>query len=118
MRVLRAYAWPGNIRELFAALERAALYTDDGRIEAQHLPADVRSALDGDERRYRADHSTDDERASIQAALAHADGVVSRAAELLGMGRTTLWRKMRLYGLASGSDTDDRRLPETPDVLP
>lgn len=41
----------------------------------------------------------EDERAAIEAALAHADGGLSRAAELLGMGRTTLWRKMRAYGM-------------------
>lgn len=108
MRVLRAYRWPGNVRELFAALESAALYADEGRIEAQHLPADVRAALDGDERRYRADPSSDDERVSIEAALAHAGGIVSRAAELLGMGRTTLWRKMRLFGLTADAGLEER----------
>jgi transcriptional regulator of acetoin/glycerol metabolism len=41
----------------------------------------------------------EDERAAIEAALAHADGTLSRAAELLGMGRTTLWRKIRSYGI-------------------
>lgn len=106
MRVLRSYRWPGNVRELFAALESAALYADEGRIEAQHLPADVRASLDSDERRYRAGQSTDDERASIEAALAHAGGVVSRAAEVLGMGRTTLWRKMRLYGIGAATTAE------------
>lgn len=109
MRVLRAHSWPGNVRELLAALERAALYADDGRIEAQHLPADVRSALDSDPPRYRASPSLDDERASITAALAHAGGVVTHAAELLGMGRTTLWRKMRLYGLGTEVAPQDAR---------
>jgi len=38
------------------------------------------------------------------AALEHSGGMVSRAAELLGMGRTTLWRKLKAYGIATGSD--------------
>ena len=107
MRVLRAYHWPGNVRELFAALESAAIYADSGRIEAQDLPADVRAALDVDdhERRYRAMPSTHDERLAIVDALSHANGVVSRAADVLGMGRTTLWRKMKSYGISpSGAD--------------
>ena len=101
MRVLRAYLWPGNVRELFAALESAAIYADTGRIEAQDLPPDVRAALDVDDhdRRYRATPSTDDERLVILSALTHANGVISRAAEVLGMGRTTLWRKMKTYGI-------------------
>ncbi len=51
------------------------------------------------EGRYRADAASDDERAAIISALEKADGVRTRAADLLGMGRTTLWRKMKQYGL-------------------
>jgi two-component system response regulator HydG len=107
MRMLRAYEWPGNVRELLAALESAAIRTDGDRIEAQHLPEEVRSALDRDETRtdrYRATFAADDERASILAALTEAADNRSRAAEILGMSRTTLWRKMKQYGIASESD--------------
>ena len=114
MRVLRAYQWPGNVRELFAALESAAIYADTGRIEAQDLPPDVRAALDVDDhgRRYRAAPSTEDERMAIVSALTHANGVISRAAEVLGMGRTTLWRKMKSYGISpSGFEERDPLAP-------
>ncbi len=102
MRVLRAYAWPGNVRQLFAAIESAAIHAGFGRIEAQHLPPEVRRAVEGDEssRRYRASSPEAEERASIEAALSETEGVVTRAAEMLGMGRTTLWRKLKFYGLA------------------
>jgi transcriptional regulator of acetoin/glycerol metabolism len=49
--------------------------------------------------RYRTAGPEENERAAIEAALAHSGGALSRAAELLGMGRTTLWRKIRSYGI-------------------
>ena len=100
MRLLQAYAWPGNVRELLAAIESAAIRAGGARIEAQHLPADVRESREtAASRRYRSELPTDEERDRIVAALAAADGVRARAAEILGMGRTTLWRKMRSYGI-------------------
>jgi two-component system response regulator HydG len=101
LRALRTHHWPGNVRELFAALETAAITAGFGRIEVQHLPAAVREAVVTQlEVRYRAPASQDAERSAIVAALEHSGGAVSRAAELLGMGRTTLWRKLKAYGIA------------------
>jgi DNA-binding NtrC family response regulator len=99
MRLLREYSWPGNVRQLMSAVESAAISASGGRIEAQHLHEDLRAGSDAPSLRYRSAGPEDDERAAIEAALNHAGGTVSRAAELLGMGRTTLWRKMRAYGL-------------------
>lgn len=105
VRVLRAYAWPGNVRELFAALELAAIHASFSRIETQHLPTAVRDAAAArHEPRYRAPGSENAERSAIVAALEHSGGAVARAAELLGMGRTTLWRKLKAYGIAVASD--------------
>jgi DNA-binding NtrC family response regulator len=103
MRLLQAYEWPGNVRELFSILESATLRAGEGRIDAQHLPVEVRSmASDGHDTlmaRYRAAGGDADERTRILAALDAAHGVRARAAEILGMGRTTLWRKLRQLGL-------------------
>jgi two-component system response regulator HydG len=100
MRLLRQYQWPGNVRQLIAALESAAISAGEGgRIEAQHLPDEIRDSQETHGARYKASSAPDDERAAIEAALAHTGGTLSRAAELLGMGRTTLWRKMRAYGI-------------------
>ena len=103
MRLLRAFDWPGNVRQLLGVLERAAIEAGHGKIEAQHLPPELRegaaSMAGAREIRYRADAPAETERAAIAAALAETGGAIARAAELLGMGRTTLWRKLRQYGL-------------------
>jgi DNA-binding NtrC family response regulator len=100
LRLLASYSWPGNVRELVSALESAVIRAEGGtRIDAHHLPDEVRSPAGDGLDRYRAAPS-DDERQAIEAALKAAGGVRARAAVLLGMGRTTLWRKMREYGLA------------------
>ena len=100
LRLIRKYRWPGNVRELISALEQAAINSGFGRIEAQHLPAAVREGSETQsEGRYRAPRGLDDERGAIAAALEQSGGTLSRAAQLLGMGRTTLWRKMRALGM-------------------
>ena len=103
LRLLRKYEWPGNVRQLFSALESAAITAGGGKIEAQHLPENVRGA-EQPSSRYRVSGPGDDERQSIEDAIAHAGGSLTRAAELLGMGRTTLWRKMRTYGIEPPTD--------------
>ena len=113
MRLLQAYRWPGNVRELLAVLESSHINAGERRIEAQHLPAHVRDP-DGEigesGERYRRASPTLDERADIVAALAETGGARSAAADRLGMSRTTLWRKMKGYGL-TGPD-EARMAPE------
>ena len=104
MRLLRSHDWPGNVRELFAAVESAAIRADGAAIQAHHLPPAVRRRDGaGTDERYHHDGSHEDERGRILQALAETDGVRSRAAEALGMSRTTLWRKIRQYGLDEDS---------------
>ena len=107
MRLLQAHAWPGNVRELFSVLESALIRASDGpRIETQHLPEGIREVrteggsdlVEGLDRYVQPD-STDAEREAILVALTEAGGVRSKAARVLGMGRTTLWRKMKEYGI-------------------
>ena len=72
------------------------------RIEAQHLPSDVRGAR-GDSGqsldRYHRARPNEEERDAIASALAETGGARNAAADRLGMSRTTLWRKMKEYGL-------------------
>lgn len=104
MRLLQAHAWPGNVRELFASLESAHIRAGDRRIEAQHLPPEVRGDRGGggageESERYRREQPPADERSAIIEALARTGGTRTAAARELGMSRTTLWRKMKEYDI-------------------
>jgi DNA-binding NtrC family response regulator len=89
---LLAHAWPGNVRELKNVIERAALLTGDAPISAEILglgPAAVSAPRSLDE----------PSREAVVAALAQAQGVISRAAASLGLSRQALYRRMGRYGL-------------------
>jgi DNA-binding NtrC family response regulator len=93
--LLLAHAWPGNVRELKNVMARAALLAGEGPILPSHLqielPARPATARDLDE----------PGREAVQAALAEAHGVVSRAAQALGLSRQALYRRMERYGIAA-----------------
>jgi len=105
IRLLRAWGWPGNVRELLGVVESAAIRSEGAPIGVEHLPLEIRNAAAGraalaeEEDRYSAPDDVRAERAAIVAALDAADGHRERAARMLGMSRTTLWRKMKEYGL-------------------
>jgi DNA-binding NtrC family response regulator len=105
MRLLQSHRWPGNVRELFSVLESALIQGGGGRrIEAQHLPPEIREGVGRragreDLERYSQSIPPQAEREAILSVLAGSGGVRSEAARRLGMGRTTLWRKMRDYGI-------------------
>jgi DNA-binding NtrC family response regulator len=122
IELLQRYDWPGNVRELMAAVEHACIVCEGGRILAFHLPAEIREGValgaendngeiealgapdrraDGSARRYQAPDA-ETEREAIRRALEEADGNRTRAAAALGMGRTTLWQKLKAYGLDDG----------------
>jgi two-component system response regulator HydG len=108
MRALRSYGWPGNVRHLLSAIESAAVQAEGRRIEVQHLAPELRERLEqSGQMRYRSTGGADAERESIRQILEFSEGSVSRAADLLGMGRTTLWRKMKALGLSSRPIDED-----------
>jgi transcriptional regulator with PAS, ATPase and Fis domain len=99
---LQRYPWPGNVRELENALERAAVLSEDGRVTMEGLPACV---VNGEASGLGSSFSPalsmkDVEAAHIRTVLRHTDGNRSEAAKILGIGVTTLWR--RLKGLEKG----------------
>ena len=99
-RLLR-YAWPGNVRELENAIERAAILAHSEIVEADDLPPHVAVGLQLGPPPALAGQATlaDAERMHILQTLERFGRNHSGAAEALGIGRTTLWRKLKEYGI-------------------
>ena len=96
--MLKTYAWPGNIRELRNVIEYAFAVGTGATVSADELPPELRGELPTHRLRDTGGDGSDgddDERNTIRAALAAAGGQKSRAAEHLGISRTTLWRRIR-----------------------
>jgi transcriptional regulator of acetoin/glycerol metabolism len=91
-QAILAHQWPGNIRELNHAVERAVLMSRDGRITLRALgiepTQDKAPSID-------AMSLEDASRILMQKALERCDGNVSKAAEQLGMSRATFYRRMK-----------------------
>ena len=91
---LQGYPWPGNVRELKNAIERAALLAGDGPITPEQLNLPQHAAV--------APRNLDEpSREAVEVALGKAGGVVSRAAQSLGLSRQALYRRMERYGLGA-----------------
>lgn len=117
--ILLSYAYPGNVRELRNIVEYATNICQSGLIEMEHLPPyleEGRITTHEDdvlesEIPFRPEHKTQGQTAEMNWAaierqlivdtLLRVNGRRSKAAEILGWGRTTLWRKMKQYGLES-----------------
>ncbi len=126
MSCLSAYSWPGNVRELANVVERVAIMCPYGEVQVENLPKKIREAARGGDDPALSDriapasangeegpslpnvdwgdggidlkeHLTGVEQALIRQALGATDGVVGRAARLLGLRRTTLVEKLRRY---------------------
>lgn len=96
LATLRRYAFPGNVRELENAIEHAFVMCHSDTIERAHLPASITeksAAVTGVSPGRRH------EREIIAEALRRNRGNRVQTARELGMHRTTLWRKAKMYGL-------------------
>ena len=101
MRVLMDYAWPGNVRELENAIEHAFVQCAGGVLSTEHLPQDLRPERSVvDEVLERTDPLAENEKVLLQRVLQNVQGHRGKAAEILGISRPTLWRKMKKHGLA------------------
>jgi transcriptional regulator with PAS, ATPase and Fis domain len=99
--ILLAYDWPGNIRELRNALERAVILCDGGLITGEQLPLGISDGAPGLSQPAGPDMNVETvERDLIQKALAKAGNNKSKAARLLGLSRAQLYFRLEKYGLA------------------
>ncbi len=97
IQLLQQHAWKGNIRELRNVLERATIMTDGDTILPEHLPFEIQKQSTGSSSLTLASVEKD----HIQKVLRHTNGNKTKTAVLLGIGLTTLYRKMEEYGLNS-----------------
>jgi DNA-binding NtrC family response regulator len=94
------YSWPGNIRELQNCIESVVVLAKGNIISADDLPASVSSDSDSDHIRIELGASlAEAEKEIIRTTLVAQNGNKSRTAELLGIGRKTLHRKLAEYAL-------------------
>ncbi|MFZ1402298.1 MAG: sigma 54-interacting transcriptional regulator [Anaerolineae bacterium] len=105
LHLMKKYPWPGNIRELESALERASSLVASGQpIDVAHLPESVRRGAVIVPTREKAEPVLNmdewNREALIRAGWA-THGNLTEMAHLLGISRTTLWRKMRFFNLTA-----------------
>ena len=105
-RIFYEYNWPGNIRELENVIERAMVLCPNDKIKASDLPKDFRNSVHDDQildsipqdaQLYET--VTTIEKMMIKRALKLTNNVQSQAAELLGVGKSGLNKKLNKYGM-------------------
>jgi DNA-binding NtrC family response regulator len=98
-KMLAAHAWPGNIRELRNALERAVVFNRVGMLEPEHFAENIRTSA-GSSGMIAGLRSLEDvEKEVIAATLDAVRYKISQAADILGISRKTLLEKRKKYGL-------------------
>jgi DNA-binding NtrC family response regulator len=108
LKLLLAYPWPGNVRELRTAIEHGVVMSNDPQIDTRHLPGFLLDPAAPAKPAPSSKNSLDDpaelnlhvlETNAIRAALAASAGNRTHAAELLGLSRRTLQRKLKELGI-------------------
>jgi two-component system response regulator HydG len=113
LRIMMRHDWPGNVRELDNALERACTFASAPVINVGNLPTQLQeqgleaqrtNSPESGAGEYRPAPTVttlaDMERAAILGAIRSLNGDKLQAAKLLGIGKTTLYRKLKEYGIA------------------
>ncbi len=119
-RLLRAYSWPGNLHELEGCLQRAAALSPGRVLEVRDLPVEIRTfkaaAVTSASRaaRSRIVSLAEMEKHAILTALEQLNGDKIMTAKLLGLGKTTLYRKLKEYGIAQSVAPSNGAKPVTP----
>ena len=105
LQMLMAYSWPGNVRELLNTVERASVMSENGLIDAHHLPENIRKGQVGyHQGPFQESSSIDEqlretEKVMIIEALHKTGGVQARASELLGINQRSLWHRVKKHSI-------------------
>ena len=104
--ILAKYGWPGNIRELDNIIQRATILCDGETIEPEHLPIHLtqpQAAMTSPDQASAGPlplvSIEEMEIEHIRRVLAHCSGNVMQAAKILGIARSSLWRKVKKHGI-------------------
>lgn len=99
MNRLKRYHWPGNIRELHNTIEHAFVFVKGPIITLSHLPKLQEPSTSERSNENHSNGYREDELQAIIKALEKSQGKKAEASKILGISRSTLWRKIKAYGL-------------------
>ncbi len=100
LQKLQQYTWQGNVRELQHALERAVIMAEGIVLQPDDFLLHQHGSMSSSQKQVSPTLNLEDmEKLAIKNAILKHDGNLSKAAKELGLGRTTLYRKMTKYGL-------------------
>ncbi|MCK4865451.1 MAG: sigma 54-interacting transcriptional regulator [Gammaproteobacteria bacterium] len=104
MRMMMDYPWPGNVRELENAVEHGVICSTDDEVDVDSLPQDIREYNHAEfiekQNKIPERREGDKLRANIIAVLEQCHGNKAQAAQLLGIDRSTLWRRMQKLNIS------------------
>ncbi|HUB02184.1 MAG TPA: sigma-54 dependent transcriptional regulator [Terriglobales bacterium] len=105
LKMLLSYDWPGNVRELENALERACVVTSASELQTRDLPSHLNGVAVTNATHHASNNGivpiAELEKQTILQALTQLNGDKMLAARLLGIGKTTLYRKLKEYEMQS-----------------
>ena len=99
MQCLMNYSWPGNVRELRNVIERGIILAENGIITEAALPRELTQRCDGRAMDTPLIPLSEVEKHHIRRVMDSVDANRSQAAAILGIGRKTLYRKLKEYEL-------------------
>ena len=117
LRALQAYEWPGNVRELENVIERASIMREGERITVRDLPGELWDPAAGETPAVACTVGgvvtlEELERAHILAVLEGTGGARKQTSEVLGINASTLYRKLKKYGVQDGDEDDTQYADE------
>ncbi len=100
LNMMLDYPWPGNVRELENAVEHGVICATGDEVTPDSLPQDIRKYFALQQEPASVENEEEQQCSAIEQALLQAKGNRSLAAELLGIDRSTLWRRMQKFGIS------------------